>query len=285
MASNSTKYISPFKWTGSKSKEIKKIRDLLGQTNLRICEPFMGTGVVTAVFGQDGACVGNDLNEDIYNLLMNHGSLSFRKDVEEYMTREHMSSYDYFYEMRAKFNQTPMKMGADRAAMFFFLQNCSHFGLYRLNPKGEYTSTWHFFDKEPKLAERLASLDVLSAKLDSLYCLPYRDFISMFGNTIQNDLDLVFMDPPYLNASHKDYSVGKGAFTIEDYQTLDDWAGYLAKRGVRSIICNYSTPDDDIIYPNAETIVKFSSSRSMRLNNFIQRQSIYVLYGFGNSLL
>jgi len=279
------KYISPFKWSGSKSKEVKKIRGLLGQTNLRICEPFMGTGVITAVFGADGSCYGNDLNQDICNLLENFRSPRFLAHVTQYMTKENMSSHDYFYELRAKFNQTSFEKGVDRAAMFFFLQNNSHFGLYRLNPKGEYTSTWHFFDTEPKLAERLASLDALSAKLVSLDNLPYQQYITMFGNQIQSKLDLVFMDPPYLNASHKDYSVGKGAFTIDDYKSLDDWAGYLAKSGVKSIICNYSTPDDDIIYSNAESIVKFKSSRSMRLNNFIERESIYVLYGFGNSLL
>ena len=279
------KYISPFKWSGSKSKEIKKIRGLLGQSNLRICEPFMGTGVVTSVFGADASCYGNDLNTDVVNLLWNYSSPLFRPLVDELMTKENMASHDFFYEVRAKFNETPNDVGAVRAARFFFLQNSAHFGLYRLNPKGEYTSTWHFFDTEPKVEERIATLRALSAKLVTLDNLPYQDFIAMNGNTIQSKIDLVFMDPPYLNASHKDYSVGKGAFTIEDYKALDDWAGYLAKSGVKSIICNYSTPDDDIIYSNAESIVRFKTSRSMRLNNFIERESIYVLYGFGNSLL
>lgn len=278
------KYLSPFKWSGSKSKEIKKIRSLLGQTNLKICEPFMGTGAITSVFGSDGGCIGNDLNTDVINLLRNYKSPLFRSLVNELMTRTNMASHDFFYEVRAEFNKAPMDIGAVRAARFFFLQNNSHFGLYRLNPKGEYTSTWHFFDTEPKIEERIAVLDNLSKKLRILDNLPYKDFFEQHSTEIET-CDLLFMDPPYLNASHKDYSVGKGAFTIEDYKYLDDWAGHLANRGIKSIICNYSTPDDLTIYSNSTNIIKFETSRSMRLDNFIRRQSIYVLYGFGNSLL
>lgn len=279
-----TKFTTPFKWAGSKIKELPKLQSIIADSNLRICEPFMGTGTLIANLGQEKGCFGNDLNFDIINLLRNFKNPEFMRRVNLLMTKENMGSKDFFYARRSEFNETEHE-GIERASLFFFLQNCAHFGLYRLNPKGQYTSTWHFFSKVPILERRIESLHLLDQRLKVLESLPYKEFLKKYENEIENSCDLLFIDPPYLNASHKDYSVGNVEFNIEEYQYLDDLAGYLAKKGVKSIICNYSTPDDDIIYSNKESIVRFTSSRSMRLDNFIKRESIYVLYGFGNSLL
>lgn len=277
------KFYQPFKWAGGKVKEMAKIRSIIGNTSLRICEPFLGSGVVTLFLGAKGS-YGNELNQDIIDLFRHVDHPDFLKKGEEIMTMDNAKSKEFFYQIREEFNEIEER-SPYRSALFLFLQCNAHFGLYRINPKGKYTSTWHFFTRHPQFKERVKSLRELNSKFKVLENLDYRKFISKYSKEISDGVDLAFIDPPYLNASHKDYSVGKGAFTEDDYRFLDDWAGHLSKKGVQSIICNYSTPNDSDIYRHNDGIIKFNSSRSMRLDNFIKRESIYVLYGFGNSLL
>ena len=99
-------------------------------------------------------------------------------------------------------------------------------------------------------------------------------------------MDLIFIDPPYLNSAYGDYSVGAGEMTPEDFKKLDSYCSFLYKKHeVCSIICNYETEMDEELYPGKTHIISYSTTRSMNLNRFTKRRFNYVLYGFGNSLL
>lgn len=99
-------------------------------------------------------------------------------------------------------------------------------------------------------------------------------------------MDLIFVDPPYLNSSYGDYSVGEGEISPEDFKILDSYCSFLYKKyEVCSIICNYETEMDNELYVGSTNIVSYVSTRSMNLNRYTKRRFNYVLYGFGNSLL
>ena len=271
------KILSPFKWAGSKSKERKKLYSLLGNESFAIAEPFMGTGIVSGMFGRKNACFGNDLNHDIINLFSYYKNDQFKAATQQLFTLENFSSHDFFYNTRAELNKTPIKT-LDRAILFFFIQNCAHFGLYRLNKSGEYTSTWHFFDKNPNWEARYASLAYIAEKFRYISEVDYKVFLETLP---LNEVELLFLDPPYIEAAYGDYSVNdKKVFGHDDLKFLDSYCESILDKGVRSILCNYATPNDSDLYKGATKIINFTSNRSMNLNSVShKRESIYVLYG------
>jgi DNA adenine methylase Dam len=270
--------LSPFKWAGSKLKEKKKIREILGSSKISIVEPFMGTGLISGFFGKEGSCFGNDLNFDIINLYRWCNSQEFEDLSRIILTDKNMNSHDFFYQKRDEFNETEINT-LNRAVLFWYLQNCAHFGLYRLNKYGKYTSTWHFFTKSAQFDARLKSIKFISSRFQNIKELDYKVFLEQSSTSV----DLYFFDPPYITASYDDYSVKGGVFNHEDLKFIDDYCTFLFKRkNICSIICNYKTSNDDEIYKGSSEIRSFDGVRSLNLNDVKRintKSSIYVLYG------
>lgn len=277
-----TNLLVPFKWAGSKVKERLKLQSMIGQEKIKIVEPFMGTGIVSGTFGYD--CIGNDLNQDIINLYSHCKNEAFNSAAKDMMTHEKVNNKEYFYEVREKFNETPL-MTLERAILFFYIQNCAHFGLYRLNNHGKYTSTYHFLTKSPKYEGRLHSLHTIHDSFRGISCSDYSVFLDYVKRMIERGEykpDLFFFDPPYINSAYDDYSVDDG-FNLENLKEITDYASFMYKtHGICSIICNYPSKYDEELYKDATEIMSFKSQRAMRLQDSeakLTKESIYVLYG------
>ena len=96
---------TPFCYQGSKLSELNRLVPYM-PNNSRIIEPFLGTGIVSYRFGKDNACIGNDLNPDIYYIwkYTQENNNIFFSLINEYM-QESNRTKDYYYSKREIFNK------------------------------------------------------------------------------------------------------------------------------------------------------------------------------------
>ena len=142
----------PFvKWAGGKGQLITQLDELLPsdfaeRKNLVYVEPFVGGGavlfhVLTKYPNIQGAII-NDLNADLvncYKMVRNEPDdliLRLRALQEEYACcKDESNRRNMFLEKRNRYNSRSAR-GAERAALFIFLNRTCFNGLYRVNSKG-----------------------------------------------------------------------------------------------------------------------------------------------------
>lgn len=244
----------------------------------RILEPFAGTAVVSRVLGRDKGCMVNDTNRDLnalYWMAMHQREWNqpvfqtFVDHVHALMSPTNWS-HDTFYVFRAQFNAMPRATEADycdplRVALFFYLQNTAHFGLYRLNNNGDYTSTYHFFHKaDYNVDGRLKALDDTVAKFRRLGCMDWKKFCTSCD---LDSIDVVFLDPPYLGTTNCGAEVG-----FDFFAEIDEFATYAKRRGKLVVVCNYK--DDSVPHLSYEVGDVFKGSTSHVIKNVRVQQKL-----------
>lgn len=276
-----SKLLTPFKYAGSKVKELKILSKWIPKGS-RIVEPFGGTGVVTKFFGDCSGNEWNDTNEDLVNLLLFikfSGKVPYLRDMCRELMKEENQNHYFFYQKRNEFNQLkPVSYTneIDYFALFLYLQNTAHFGLYRNNAKGEYTSTFHYFNKPYYSDKRIDYLVDLVNKLDYITQLDYKKFIEYEFNG-----KFMFLDPPYIGTSNC------GNFSINDMKILNE---YCTKRSThsRSLICTYQYSKDDTRYWDLENIMSGAkeiytkmTTAHQKLSDIkksLKKQTVYLVY-------
>lgn len=229
----------PFvKWIGGKRQLLPHLLPVLRKTPRAAAyhEPFVGGGAVFfALRGEGRATTARlaDVNRELIQ-----GYTAIRDSVEDViasLTRHaHLSSKEYFYEVRQQQPRTPSTI----AARLIFLNKTCFNGLYRVNNSGGFNSPWGRH-KNPLICDE-ATLRAVSATLEG---------VALEASPFQTVLDkarsghLVYFDPPYVpvNASaFTEYSAG--GFGAQEQAALASAFRELDRRGVRVVLSNSDTP-------------------------------------------
>lgn len=252
----------PFlKWAGGKSQLLPEIRKVypegLGDTITRYAEPFLGGGAVLldilstyrleAVYASDTngdlintyCCVRDRLEELLERL---------HRLESEYLPLDSQARKDFYYRIRAQFNEGQRTDGADgeRASQLIFLNRTCFNGLYRVNARGEFNVPAGAY-KNPTICDE-DNLRRVSGLLRGveLVCAPYTQ-----ASAFADGHTFLYADPPYrpLNQTSSFTAYTKNAFGDEEQRELACFLKELAGRGVKVAASNSdphnTDPQDD----------------------------------------
>ena len=252
----------PFlKWAGGKGQLLPEIRKIypegLGDTITRYAEPFLGGGAVLldilAAYRLEAVYAG-DTNGELINAYR-----CVRDRLEELLERLHSLERDYlslapaprkefYYQIRAQFNQGQRKEPADgeRAALLLFLNRTCFNGLYRVNARGEFNVPAGAY-KNPAICDE-DNLRRVSRLLQGveLVCAPYTR-----AGDFADEHTFLYADPPYrpLNQTSSFTAYTQNAFGDKEQRELALFLRELAERGVKVAASNSdphnTDPEDD----------------------------------------
>lgn len=214
---------SPIRWVGGKRQFIPVIQRIFAPfRNLRLVEPFFGSGTVT--FGlRPKAALVNDLNPELAN---------FHQRMAKGLTYDlpYEANPEDFARARSRYNEL-IRAGQgtteESAKLFYYLNQTAHGGLYRVNSRGEFNVSFQA-DKEGKLIRSLED-----------YRDAYNNVTVESGNYLAlkpKSGDFIYSDPPY-DSQFKGYDAT--GFTWEDQQKHAQW---LSEQKVPVMTQNEATP-------------------------------------------
>lgn len=228
-------------------------------------EPFIGGGALFLALTQDSSMsadrwVIGDKTPEITNLyravqLDGRSSSSgvidaYRRMADAYAGLDYASKEAYFLAQRRAYNDRA-RIGdcradyptpdPEQAARLLFLNRSCFNGLYRVNARGDFNTSWGKtrFDRKGGVVDLSQSLDhwarILARPNVEIRTGPYQDTIA----GIQAD-DLVYFDPPYVPAGPTANFTAYTAdgFSAADQEQLAAESWRLRARGVHVLLSN-----------------------------------------------
>lgn len=237
------KPVQPFvKWAGSKRQLIPTLLSHLPKeykiNDYCYHEPFVGGGAL--LFGlQPKKAVINDINFELIN-----GYQVIKDSPDELINdlKQHKYEKNYFYRIREwdrkedYHEQTPVQ----RASRLIFLNKTCFNGLYRVNSKGQFNTTFgkyknpHILDRDNlrRVNQYLNNNRVLILNLD-------------FQEAVQDAKrgDFVYLDPPYdpVSNSAKFTKYHSNGFGRQEQVRLKEVFDDLTSRGCYVLLSNAYT--------------------------------------------
>lgn len=263
---------TPFSYQGSKLKELKRIQSIIGE-NIKIAEPFFGSGIITGELGASNGCVVNDLNTDIYSIwkYSMEGSDTFFSKISSLCSEENRHQ-DYYYKKREQYNLMwrNNEYNVDRAALFFFLLNSCHAAMVRYGPNGFNTSYKLFLSngRYYNIEAKIIKLKRYSSKIKKIHNTDALNILKA------NDLhvDVIYCDPPYTNST----SVYQGGWDNDKYLELIELLRFQKnKNDINSLVSNYSSEEYDAKFDN---VVNFKTKR-MASTKVVEKNDILGIIG------
>jgi DNA adenine methylase len=189
--------------------------DLAPKVDGRWIEPFLGTDVVAFNSGYDKAIL-NDINPHIINFYQelqnkNVTPSSIRKHLEDNGNKLSEIGYDYYLEVRKRFNSEFSPYD------FIFLSRSGFNGLMRFNKKG----LWNVpFCKKPNRFSKSYITKIVNqtSNVSKVITSDWEFHNKQFSDIIQlaTEDDIIYCDPPYFGRS-VDYYNG---WSFEDEELL-----------------------------------------------------------------
>ena len=191
-------FVPPIKSQGIKTKLVPWIRDVAPQGYRQWIEPFMGTGVVAFNIRPDVAILA-DTNPHLVNfynaikddILSPNIVKSFLEEEGDKLSRID----DYYYEVRARFNETHHPLD------FLFINRAGFNGMIRFNKKGGHNVP---FCKKPNRFAKSYITKIIN-QVDNIQRIIKRsDYLFVEQNfsqtiSIAKADDLIYCDPPYID--------------------------------------------------------------------------------------
>ncbi|HJD56060.1 MAG TPA: Dam family site-specific DNA-(adenine-N6)-methyltransferase [Rickettsia endosymbiont of Pyrocoelia pectoralis] len=228
---NATTPPKPFiNWVGGKRKIADKLIEYIPSGLNNYYEPFLeGGALFFAIKDKFKKYFLSDINLDLIT------SYNTVKKYPEELTNLYFSHYknhskQYFEKLRNINNSNdPTAI----TAKFIYLNRYSFKGIYRLNRKGQITSSFSL--KNPDNSNLKERLKQCSSFLNDafIYAVDF-SFIEPQEN------DFVYFDPPYHKAGERFYT--SMPFTEQDQIRLRDFATELNSKNVKFMISNSDTP-------------------------------------------
>jgi DNA adenine methylase len=231
----------PFlKWAGGKRWLAPKISAMLKTTlNLRLVEPFLGSGAVF-FFLRPGRALLADLNPELIatyravrdnpdDVIRRLRQLTICKDVFEYLRRSSPRS------------------DVSRAVRLIYLNRTAFNGLYRVNRRGEFNVPFGCKPgTEPCDADSLNGAAHLLRRAE-IKCQDFRETLQA-TNPIN---DILYVDPPYTvkhdNNGFRRYN--DRIFTWDDQKELARLLVALANAGAKIVVSNANHSSIRRMYP------------------------------------
>lgn len=225
------------RWAGGKTRIIPEIVKLLPNDLDRrtYVEPFIG-GAALLLHLQPKHAIINDYNSELINV---YQTIRDEPDklLDELILCENTS--DFFYRVRAldRDKERYSKLSSiERAARFIYLNKTCFNGLYRVNSKGEFNTSFANY-KNPKIRDKEA-IQQLSSYLNnnqiSIYNIDYKRLLASLTDQV-----FIYLDPPY----HETFTgYTKNGFDEQEQIVLREWCEDLSRRGIKFLLSNSATP-------------------------------------------
>ena len=218
--------VKPFiKWVGGKQRLVKYINPPINRFNY--VEPFIGGGSVMLHILQNydvQKCLINDLNPDIYSMwgIVKNDSNRLIKHLKNLLNSfyETDDRSEFYYTYRDIYNNS--KDVFERVVLLIFLNKSCFRGLYRINSKGKFNTS---FGRTEKVKINFEAIKQCSELLNT-YDVEITNFD--FYDTLElintSEPTFVYFDPPYYGAFNQYY---KDKFNLADWQQLLNYCNYL----------------------------------------------------------
>ena len=247
-----SKVTKPFlKWVGGKGQLITQIEAYYPFNDKRIkkyCEPFVGGGAILfnilSHYKISEAYI-SDINLELINTYQMirdnlNGMLTELKEIQEaYLSKNHSSRQDFFYEKRSRFNELKSLgdegNGIEKAVLMIFLNKTCFNGLYRVNRRGEFNVSMGayanpiIFDKE--------NLRAVSYLLQPVQIV-HGDY--HLSEQFVDDTTFVYFDPPYrpISSTSNFTAYTEECFTDNEQIELAQYVNTLTEKGAKILISN-----------------------------------------------
>ena len=235
------KRVKPFiKWVGGKSQLLKDIHNRMPYRYNNYFEPFVGGGALFFSLPKDNPHNRryiSDVNSELINTYK-----VVRDQLDELIEdlSKHENTSEYFYNIRAEDRKDSYSnlSNVERASRFIYLNKTCYNGLYRVNKKGQFNSSFGKY-KNPDILDK----DTLRVCSDSLQSViienhSYQDILTKVKRG-----DFVYFDPPYipLNPTSSFTSYTSEGFNLKSHHDLRDLCKTLDKLGVKFMLSNSSS--------------------------------------------
>lgn len=254
----------PFvKWVGGKTRLLEQLDPLLPREIARYAEPFVGGGAMFFHLHGTGTlqhAALTDANLDVitaYQVIAGEVDLlidALRLHERRYLRQDHDGRAAYFYQVRER-HPVDVEMDAiERAARMLFLNRTCFNGLWRENKSGRF-NTPHGRYARPQIVQA-EKLRAAAGALDGVH-IELRDFRRLPELVREQDLDFVYLDPPYhpISATSAFNAYAGGGFSARDQRELGEVCRELDRMGVRFMLSNSDCPLIREIYRGFEVDV------------------------------
>ena len=256
----------PFNYQGSKLKELGRISQFV-PNGTRLCEPFLGSGVVAGTLGKLNSCVGIEKFYDVYSIWKYGKDPKFISLAKEYCNDDHRFQ-EYYYTRRDEYNKLWKNevFNIERAALFFYLINSCHAAMIRYGPNG-FNVPYKLYLSNGRKYSVDKRLKNLSSYIDKFREIKNTDSLEFLKTPLSN-IDLIYCDPPYFDYQ-PNYSSN---WNNESYVELLDLLRFqYNKTGTPSIISNYYNENYNASYDN---YIRFNVNRMV---NTVSKDSDNIL--------
>ena len=229
---NSVKPI--MQWAGGKSQMLKDILPRIPEYTGKYIEPFFGGGALFFSLNPENAVIA-DSNPELINMYT-----QVANNVEDVISklRTYRNTEEMFYNVRSlDWKSLPTY---EAAARTLYLNKTCFNGLYRVNRKGQFNTSFGKY-KNPNICnEELlrAASDLLKDK--DIICGDYLEVLEKYAMPG----DFVFLDPPYVpvskSANFTQYT--KEQFYKDDHKNLAEEVKRLHRLGCYVILTNSDHP-------------------------------------------
>ncbi|QIG68107.1 DNA adenine methylase protein [Rhizobium phage RHph_Y68] len=264
--------LTPWPYQGSKRAEIGKLRPLI-RDNIRILEPFIGSGIVSGTFACS-AIVNDGMFEiaELWTLLKNRD-----KELIDFLLTtltEENRSETLYYELRDEYNEL-WKQGAypkRRVLIFIYLLFSCHAAMIRFGPNGFNTPFKLFLlnGRTYEIKERMKTMFAYADKFEEILNADAIDVLK--SSAVREKIDLIYCDPPYIESTGYD-----GTWTYDKLREMDEILAWHAKNGIRSVHQNY--PNAGLLdWTKADHVLEFSSNRMV--GTYVEKKDdVILIYG------
>lgn len=237
----------PFiKWVGGKTQLLSEIERFLPKDfkDITYIEPFVGGGAtlffILNTHPEIKRVVISDINKDLidtYKIVRDKPIelINYLQNIaNEYLPLSEEDRKKYFLLKRELYNTK--KLGElENSALFIFLNKTCFNGLYRVNSKGLFNSSFGDY-KNPKICDRKTIIEdsKLLQKVEILN-IDFEETIKYVG-----DNTFFYLDPPYkpISKTAKFTSYTKEAFNDEEQLRLRDFCINLGLLGYKFLLSN-----------------------------------------------
>lgn len=237
----------PFiKWIGGKTQLLSEIERFLPKDfkDITYIEPFVGGGAtlffILNTHPEIKRVVISDINKDLidtYKIVRDKPIelINYLQNIaNEYLPLSEEDRKKYFLLKRELYNTK--KLGElENSALFIFLNKTCFNGLYRVNSKGLFNSSFGDY-KNPKICDRKTIIEdsKLLQKVEILN-IDFEETIKYVG-----DNTFFYLDPPYkpISKTAKFTSYTKEAFNDEEQLRLRDFCINLDLLGYKFLLSN-----------------------------------------------
>lgn len=223
------------KYTGNKSKVMKKISPFFPDSYERYLEPFAGSLGAYLHSGVGSEALLNDLNLEIFNLFD-----CVKEDYERVseLANSIDKSKENYYEVRNLDRQEDWLSTAtrwDKAARTVYLNKTCFNGLFRVNKSGQSNVPYGSGRKGDVLPLDEARAFSEAIQDVEFFSLDYKEFLQKAKSG-----DLIYMDPPYVDLKDpkKEFNGYVGGFGWTQQEELVEECKRLRDLGCVVVVSN-----------------------------------------------